>query len=86
MSDDILAVERPKTYELQICSDELYAFQPLLCDTVYHLTQEISDLRKKLGIPSEYSNQTEILVDIQCAEGRKAIIQDLLNQLSEQRL
>lgn len=86
MSDGILAAERPKLYELQITSSELYAFEPLLCDAVYHLTQEISDLRKKLGIPSEYPNQTEMLVDIQCAEGRKAILEDLLSQLSEQGL
>lgn len=79
-------IQRPKLYELQITSSELYAFEPLLCDAVYHATSEIADLRKKLGIPSEYPNQTEMLVDIQCLEGRKAILEDLLNQLSEQGL
>lgn len=79
-------VERPKLYELQINSRELYAFEPLLCDAVYDATQQIADLRKKLGIPSEYPNQMEMLVSIQELEGKKIILEDLLSQLSEQGL
>ena len=47
MSDAILAADRPKVYELQICSDELYAFEPLLCDTIYHNKCRIAELRKR---------------------------------------
>lgn len=86
MSDDILAVKRPKTYELQICSDELYAFEPLLCDTIYHNKCRIAELRKKISHFIEQDEVIEMLIEIQSIEGHQVILEDLLSQLSEQGL
>lgn len=86
MSDAILAPERPKTYELQICSDELYAFEPLLCDTIYHNKCRIAELRKKIGYFIDKDQIIEMLAEIQSIEGRQVILEDLLSQLSEQGL
>lgn len=86
MSDDILAVKRPKTYELQICSDELYAFEPLLCDTIYHNKCRIAELRKNISHFIEQDEVIEMLIEIQSIEGHQVILEDLLSQLSEQGL
>lgn len=88
MTDTIsdLVVERPKVYELQICSAELYAFEPLLCDTIYHNKNRIAELRKKLGHCVEQSENIQMLSEIQSIEGHQVILEDLLNQLSEQGL
>lgn len=86
MSDAILAAERPKVYELQICSDELYAFEPLLCDTIYHNKCRIAELRKKISHFIDQDQNIEMLVEIQSIEGHQVILEDLLNQLSEQGL
>lgn len=86
MSDAILAADRPKVYELQICSDELYAFEPLLCDTIYHNKCRIAELRKKISHFIDQDQNIEMLVEIQSIEGHQVILEDLLNQLSEQGL
>lgn len=86
MSGAILASERPKVYELQICSDELYAFEPLLCDTVYNNKCRIAELRKKISHFIEQEDVIEMLIEIQSIEGHQVILEDLLNQLSEQGL
>ena len=70
-----------KIHELQISDAELYAFEPLICDAIHENEQLIADARKKLGIPSDYPNQTELLADIQIYEGKKAILKDILEQL-----
>lgn len=86
MSGAILASERPKVYELQICSDELYAFEPLLCDTVYNNKCRIAELRKKIAHYIEQDQMIEMLAEIQSIEGHQVILEDLLSQLSEQGL
>jgi hypothetical protein len=86
MSDAILAPKRPKLYELQIHSDELYAFEPLLCDTIYHNKCRIAELRKKIGYCVEQDQIIEMLAEIQSIEGHQVILEDLLSQLSEQGL
>jgi hypothetical protein len=78
--------ERPKVYELQICSDELYAFEPLLCDTIYQNKCRIAELRKKIGHFIDQSQTVEMLAEIQSIEGHQVILEDLLSQLSEQGL
>lgn len=78
--------ERPKVYELQICNDELYAFEPLLCDTIYNNKCRIAELRKKIGHFIDQDQIIEMLAEIQSIEGHQVILQDLLNQLSEQGL
>lgn len=86
MSDAILTPKRPKTYELQIHTDELYAFEPLLCDTIYHNKCRIAELRKKIGHFIDKDQIIEMLAEIQSIEGRQVILEDLLSQLSEQGL
>ena len=70
-----------KIHELQITDKELYAIEPLLCDAVYHYQNAIADLRKKLGIPSQYPNQLEMLIQIQNFEGRIVILESVLEQI-----
>lgn len=78
--------ERPKVYELQICSDELYAFEPLLCDTIYANKCRIAELRKKIGHFVDQEQNVQMLSEIQSIEGHQVILEDLLSQLSEQGL
>lgn len=78
MSDFIPCGER---YEIQITEKELYAFEPLLCDAIYSHNQKIADLRKKLGIPSEYPDTVGMLADIQSLEGKIVILKDILSQM-----
>ena len=77
MSDVISA---SKIHELQISDKELYAFEPLICDAIYDNETKIADSRKKLGIPSEYPDQLELLADIQVCEGKIVILKDILSQ------
>lgn len=86
MSDEILVSERPKIYEIQITGDDLYAFEPLLCDAIFENSSRIALLRKKIGFRIEQSNIIEMLAEIQSIEGRQVILEHLLNQLSEQGL
>lgn len=88
MTDQITepVAKRPKLYEIQIHSDELYAFEPLLCDTIYHNKSRIAELRKKIGHFIDQEQIIEMLAEIQSIEGHQVILEDLLNQLSEQGL
>lgn len=70
-----------KIHQLQINDKELYAFEPLICDSICEHTRLIADARKKLSIPSDYPNQTELLADIQIYEGKLVILKDILEQL-----
>ena len=70
-----------RIHQLQISDKELYAFEPLLCDAVCDYKHQISDFRKKLGIPSEYPDSAGILVLIQELEGKISILEDILDQL-----
>lgn len=78
--------DRPKIYELQICSDELYAFEPLLCDTIFDNKRRIAYLRKRISHFIDDDQSLEMLKEIQSIEGRQVILEDLLSQLSEQGL
>ena len=69
-------------HQIQITDKELYAFEPLLLDAICFYEHKIADLRKKLGIPSEYPNQLGMLSEIQEIEGKKkAILKDIIDQL-----
>jgi hypothetical protein len=70
-----------KIYEIQITEKELYAFEPLLCDAIHSHTEEIADLRKKLGIPSEYPDTVGMLANIQSLEGKITILKNILSQM-----
>lgn len=70
-----------KIHELQITDKELYALEPLICDAIYDNDRNIADFRKKLGIPSDYPDQTTLLASIQCLEGKNSILKDLLQQM-----
>lgn len=70
-----------KSYEIQITEKELYAFEPLLCDAIYNHNEKIADLRKKLGIPSEYPDTVGMLADIQSLEGQIIILKNILSQM-----
>ena len=76
-------------HEVQINEKEMYAIEPLICDAIFQHDRAIADYRKKLGIPSEYPDQVELLASIQCLEGKKVILKDILEQMdckwSEQR-
>jgi hypothetical protein len=68
-------------HEIQISDKEMYAFEPVLCDAIYNHKREISDLRKKIGIPSEYPDTVGMLARIQSLEGQIVILEDILEQL-----
>lgn len=68
-------------HEVQINEKELYAIEPLICDAIHAHDVAIADYRKKLGIPSDYPDQVELLASIQCREGQKVILKDLLEQM-----
>lgn len=70
-----------KRHEIQITDKELYAFEPLLHDAVCHYGNKIADLRKKLGIPSEYPDTLLMLSEIQQLEGKIFILKDILQQI-----
>lgn len=86
MIDEVIAIERPKIYEIQITGDDLYAFEPLLCDAIFENSSRVALLRKKIGFRIEQNNIIEMLAEIQSIEGRQVILEHLLNQLSEQGL
>lgn len=70
-----------KIHELQITDKDLYAFEPVLCDAIYTYKENISDLRKKLTIRSEYPDTVAMLSEIQQLEGKIAILTHILGQL-----
>jgi len=68
-------------HEVQINEKEMYAIEPLICDAIFEHDRTIADYRKKLGIPSEYPDQVELLASIQSLEGKKVILKDILAQM-----
>ena len=68
-------------HEVQITEKDLYAVDELLIDTIYEHRHAIADLRKKLTMPSEYPEQTHLLVAIQVREGKIEILKHILEQL-----
>ena len=46
---DYTIIPHGKIHELQISDKEMYAFEPLLLDTIYDYKARIADLRKELG-------------------------------------
>lgn len=68
-------------HEVQINEKEMYAIEPLICDAICEHDRTIADYRKKLGIPSEYPDQVELLASIQSLEGKKVILKDILAQM-----
>lgn len=68
-------------HEVQINEKEMYAIEPLICDAIFEHDRAIADYRKKLGIPSEYPDQVELLASIQSLEGKKVILKDILAQM-----
>lgn len=86
MIDEIIVSERPKIYELQICGDDLYAFENLLTDTIHNNGRRIAELRKKISHFADQEHIIQTLADIQSIEGHQVILEDLLSQLSEQGL
>lgn len=68
-------------HEVQINQKEMYAIEPLICDAICEHDRAIADYRKKIGIPSEYPDQVELLSAIQSLEGKKVILKDLLVQM-----
>ena len=68
-------------HEVQITEKDLYAVDELLTDTIYEHQHAIADLRKKLTMPSEYPEQTHLLVAIQVREGKIEILKHILEQL-----
>lgn len=70
-----------KIHEVQINEKEMYAIEPLICDAIHANEVAIADFRKKIGIPSEYPDQIELLVSIQSREGHNVILKDLLDQM-----
>lgn len=70
-----------KSHTIQISDKEMYAFEPLVSDAIYKYREQIADLRKKLGIPSEYPDTLSMLSEIQELEGKIVILNDLFEQL-----
>lgn len=70
-----------KIHEVQINEKEMYAIEPLICDAIHAHEVAIADFRKKIGIPSEYPDQIQLLASIQSHEGQKVILKDLLEQM-----
>ena len=68
-------------HDVQINQKEIYAIEPLICDAICEHDRTIADYRKKLGIPSDYPNQVELLAAIQSLEGKKVILKDFLEQI-----
>lgn len=68
-------------HEVQINQKEMYAIEPLICDAICEHDTAIADYRKKLGIPSDYPDQVDLLASIQSLEGKKVILKDLLEQM-----
>lgn len=68
-------------HEVQITDKNLYAVDELFVDTIYEHQHAIADLRKKLTMPSEYPDQTDLLVSIEVRHGKIEIIKDILEQL-----
>ena len=68
-------------YEVQITEKNLYAVDELFTDTIYEHEHAIADLRKKLTMPSDYPDQTHLLVSIEVRQGKIEIIKDILEQL-----
>ena len=68
-------------HEVQITEKNLYAVDELFTDTIYEHEHAIADLRKKLTMPSDYPDQTHLLVSIEVRQGKIEIIKDILEQL-----
>ena len=48
-NQDYTIIPAGKIHEIQISDKEMYAFEPLLLDTIYDYKARIADLRKELG-------------------------------------
>lgn len=81
MSDEKEVSPYGEIYEIQINDMELYAFEPLICDAICANELTIADARRKLGILTEVSEQTEMLSTIQQCEGKNVIFKGVLDQL-----
>jgi hypothetical protein len=68
-------------HQVQITEKDLYAVDELLVDTIYEHDFAIADFRKKLTMPSDYPDQIFLLASIQILEGKKEILNNILQQL-----
>lgn len=72
-----------KIHELQISDKEMYAFEPLLLDTIHDYKARISDLRKEVGhlLDTPCKDVLSMLAEIQALEGKVVILNDLVEHL-----
>lgn len=82
-NQDYTIIPAGKIHELQISDKEMYAFEPLLTDTVYKYNARIADLRKELGhlLDTPCKDVLKMLAEIEALQGKISILNDLLEQL-----
>jgi hypothetical protein len=80
---DYTIIPHGKIHELQISDKEMYAFEPLLLDTIHDYKARIADLRKELGalLNTPCKDVLAMLAEVQALEGKIAILNDLVEQL-----
>ena len=80
---DYTIIPAGKIHELQISDKEMYAFEPLLLDTIYDYKARIADLRKEVGhlLDTPCKDVLSMLAEIQALEGKVVILNDLVEQL-----
>lgn len=70
-----------KIHELQISDKEMYAFEPLLLDTIASYRYRIADIRKELDLLDTPEVVLSMLAEVQALEGKIVILNDLVEQL-----
>lgn len=80
---DYTIIPAGKIHKLQISDKEMYAFEPLLLDTIYEYKQRIADLRKELGtlLNMPCKDVLAMLAEVQTLEGEIVVLNDLVEQL-----